>query len=415
MNPLFSFAPVTITVSELNHYLHQLLESDEVLQEVWVLGEISNLAWPSSGHLYFTLKDSSAAIRCVMWRSSVAKIKIDVRDGMAVEIHGSVNIYEASGQIQIYVDLIRSSGEGAQYQEFLRLKARLEAEGLFDSERKRSIPAFPDRIGIVTSPTGAALQDILNTIRRRFPLAEVIVSPAPVQGEDAPPRIVAAIERLNRMAHPDVILLARGGGSLEDLWPFNDERVARAIVASDAPVISGVGHETDFSIADFVADLRAPTPTAAAELATPDQADLWAALGIEATKLGKIMENKIQDNRWQLRNQASRLQQYSPLHQIQNDQQRVDELIHRSQIAMNNLLQFTRARIESYQIRLENLNPRAVLNRGYAIVTSGEGRKVISSVQQVTQGESLTVQVMDGEFEVDVTQTNSPNREKSNA
>src|SRR5574342_790396 len=256
------------TVSRLTLYIRRLLEENETLQDVWVQGEISNLSRPASGHIYFTLKDSSAALKCVMWRTSAVRLGISLQDGMAVEVHGKIGVYEVSGQYQLYADQIRPIGEGALYQEFLRLKSMLEAEGLFAPERKRPIPLFPHRIGIVTSASGAALRDIINILRRRLPLVEVILAPSPVQGIEAPPALVEAIRLLNDRL-PDVILLARGGGSIEDLWAFNDERVVRAVVASGVPVISGVGHETDFTLCDFAADLRAPTPTAAAELATP--------------------------------------------------------------------------------------------------------------------------------------------------
>ncbi len=256
------------TVSNLTRHLRQLLEGDPDLQGIWVEGEISNLSRPASGHIYFTLKDPSAALRCVMWKTEAARLRVSLQDGMAVEVHGSLGIYEVAGQYQLYADILRPVGEGALFQEFLRLKALLEAEGLFDPARKRAIPPSPRRIGIVTSSTGAALRDMLNTLRRRMPLAEVVLAATPVQGEEAPLKLVAALRSLNRVVKPEVILLARGGGSIEDLWAFNDERVVRAIIESEAPVITGVGHETDFTLADFAADLRAPTPTAAAELAT---------------------------------------------------------------------------------------------------------------------------------------------------
>ena len=274
--PLFQIP--TWSVTELTRYLRDLLESDENLQDLWVEGEVSNLSQPSSGHLYFTIKDSSSALRCVMWRNAVTRQAFLPRDGDAIEVHGNISLYEASGYYQLYADLIRPAGEGALYQEFLRLKAQLESEGLFDPLRKKPIPAWPRIIGIVTSPTGAALRDMLRTIKRRYPPVEIILAPTAVQGEEAPAGILTAIDSLNRVVKPDVILLARGGGSIEDLRAFNDESIARAIVDSQAPVITGVGHETDFTIADFAADLRAATPTAAAELATPDQADLRQAL-----------------------------------------------------------------------------------------------------------------------------------------
>ena len=404
MSQPFLFQPVSITVSELNRYLRQLLESDDVLQEVWVIGEVSNLSRPASGHLYFTLKDSTAAIRCVMWRGMVQRLRFNLRDGMSVEVNGSIRYYEVAGQVQIEASLVRPAGEGALYQEFLRLKARLEAEGLFDPERKRPIPTFPHRIGIATSPTGAALQDMLNTIRRRFPLVEVILSPTPVQGNEAPPAIVAAIERLNRLAQPDVILVARGGGSLEDLWAFNDERVARAIVASKAPVISGVGHETDFTIADFAADLRAPTPTAAAELATPDQADLRAAVSEELANLGKALGAVVENQRWRAAEQHNRLQRFSPLNQIRSSRQRVDELAHRSGLAMEHALRLQSALLGGLGTRLAGLSPVSILNRGYAVVSFKEGGEVVNSIHQVTPGDALQVRVKDGDFSSSVTE-----------
>ena len=400
MDLSFQFRRPGLTVSELNRYLHQLVLGDDILQDVWVMGEISNLSRPASGHLYFTLKDSNAAIRCVIWRSAAQRLKLVPQDGMAVEVHGSIDYYETGGQIQINVTLVRLQGEGALYQEFLRLKALLEAEGLFAPERKRPIPGFPHRIGIVTSPSGAALQDMLKTIKRRFPLAEVIVSPTPVQGEEAPLGIVKALDRVNRLAHPDVILLARGGGSIEDLWAFNDERVARAIVASQAPVISGVGHETDFTIADFAADLRAPTPTAAAELATPDQVDLRTVLDEKVTLLARELDRFITDFRWQLKDQVNRLHRFSPLHQIQNNRQRLDGTVNRSALAMDHSMHLRRILGESLQTRLASLNPQAVLNRGFAIVTFQENKTVVSSVSQVTPGDELNVRVKDGEFGV---------------
>ena len=261
--PLFSHQiPVSWSVTDLTRYLRELLESDELLQDVWVQGEVSNLSRPASGHLYLTLKDDSASLRCVMWRNAVLRQGFVPRDGDAIQVHGAISIYEAGGQYQLYADIFRPAGEGALFQEFLRLKALLETEGLFDPQRKRPIPSRPRCIGIVTSPTGAALQDMLNTLKRRYPLVEVVLAPTPVQGDAAPLGIITALHDVVRVANPDVIILARGGGSIEDLWAFNDERVARAIAASPVPVITGVGHETDFTIADFVSDLRAPTPTA---------------------------------------------------------------------------------------------------------------------------------------------------------
>lgn len=397
--PLFQ-AP-SWSVTDLTRYLRQLLENDRQLQDIWVLGEVSNFSRPSSGHIYFTLKDETSSLRCVMWRTAVIRQAFIPRDGDAVEVHGSLGIYEISGTYQLYADLIRPTGEGILYQEFLRLKARLEAEGLFDPARKRPIPRWPQRIGIVTSPTGAALRDILNTIRRRYPLVEVTLAPTPVQGEEAPGGIVAALKALNRLVEPDVILLARGGGSIEDLWAFNDEGVARAIVASQAPVISGVGHETDFTISDFAADLRAPTPTAAAELATPHQSDLRQAIRDLLERLERGAAARLALPRWQLNELDRRLLMVSPAAQLRTDRQRLDELSHSSQVAVLHSLRLQRERLLGLKQRLDGLSPQAVLRRGYAIVQHPDGR-LVQRVVQVSPGDPLKVRVSDGDFGVRV-------------
>ena len=393
--------PASWTVTDLTRYMRDLLESDEVLQDVWVTGEVSNFSRPASGHLYFTLKDSNASLKCVMWRNAVLRQSFMPRDGEAIEVHGAISIYETGGQYQLYADVIRHAGEGALYQEFLRLKALLEAEGLFDTGRKRTIPAVPKRLGIVTSPTGAALQDMLNTLRRRYPLVEVVLAPTPVQGVEAPLGIISALEDLAQIARPDVIILARGGGSIEDLWAFNDERVARAIAASPIPIITGVGHETDFTIADFVSDLRAPTPTAAAELATPNQADMRLDLSELNARIYRLIQNFQAEARWTMKEQQNRLDRNSPLSRVQSASQRVDELEHRLSSTTHHLLQLSRSRLAGLVQQISALNPRAVLERGYAIVTNQAGQ-AISRVRQVTPGEALEVQVSDGGFGVHV-------------
>ncbi|HLF80853.1 MAG TPA: exodeoxyribonuclease VII large subunit, partial [Anaerolineales bacterium] len=267
------------TPGELNRHVRQLLEGDYRLQDLWVAGEIANLSQPASGHLYFSLTDGSANLRCVIWRSEAEGLPRLPRDGEAVEVHGHLSVYEAGGQYQLYADRIRLAGEGELFQEFMRLKQKLEGEGLFDPERKRPLPRWPKRLGVVTSPTGAALRDVLNVLSRRYPLVEVVLSPTPVQGEAAPAAIAQALAALDQQPACDVVLLVRGGGSMEDLWAFNTEQVVRAVAASRAPVISGIGHETDVILADFAADRRAPTPSAAAELGTPDRQDLAVEIG----------------------------------------------------------------------------------------------------------------------------------------
>lgn len=401
------FLPPSWTVAELTRYVRELLESDDNLQDLWVMGEVANFSRPGSGHLYFTLKDSSATLRCVMWRNAASRQVYIPRDGEAVEVHGAVSVYEAGGQYQLYADVIRPAGEGFLFQEFLRLKARLEAEGLFDPARKRPIPEWPRRIGIVTSPSGAALRDILNTIRRRYPLVEVVLAPTPVQGEDAPLKIVAALESLNRLACPDVILLARGGGSIEDLWCFNDERVAHAVAASAAPVIAGVGHETDFTIVDFACDLRAPTPTAAAELATPDRMDLLAHLSGIKVSLARAMQIVLNNHRWEWNRLENRLRQQTPLSRVRTDRQRLDELSRRMSVAVDHSRQLQRARLVGLELRLASLNPAAVLARGFAVVSTPEG-SLVRSVGQVSRGDPLTVRVSDGSFGAAVTGESQP-------
>jgi exodeoxyribonuclease VII large subunit len=392
----------TWNVTEVTQYLKDLLESDHNLTDLWVQGEISNFSQPRSGHLYFTIKDARASLRCVMWRNMAQRLRYQPGEGDAVEVHGSISVYEAGGQYQLYADLIRPLGEGAFYQEFLRLKAQFESEGLFEAERKRTIPAWPRRIGLITSPTGAALRDILNTLRRRYPLVKVILAPTSVQGEAAPSGIVSALWSLNENANPDVIILARGGGSIEDLWAFNDESVSRAIAESESPVITGVGHETDFTIADFVADLRAPTPTAAAELATPDRVDLMASLNEQYQRLVRASMGQVATQRRTLNELHNRLQSSSPRTRILNDRQRLDELTHRTERALETQMRLLSSQLTGSQQRLEALNPQAILNRGYAMVSSPDG-EAVRSVVQVQAGDELNVRVSDGDFDVQVT------------
>jgi exodeoxyribonuclease VII large subunit len=390
------------TVTTLTRYLRELLESDPRLQGIWVQGEISNLSRPASGHLYFTLKDSGASLRCVIWKSDAIHLRFPLQDGQAVEAHGRISLYEATGQYQLYADTIRPLGEGALYQEFLRLKALLEAEGLFEASRKRPIPDSPRRIGIVTSPSGAALRDMLNTLRRRLPLVEVILAPTPVQGEEAPAAIVSALQNLNRVVEPDVILLARGGGSIEDLWAFNDERVVRAVTGSRAAVITGVGHETDFTLADFAADLRAPTPTAAAELATP-----FTVLDMKAhlVEMGRVLTGGmmalIQQTRESMAWQESHLRFASPVRRLQTERQRLDELNHSWNTAQAHRLEIAAEKLGGIEHRLQALSPLAVLQRGYAVIT--KNKKVLTSVSQIRVEDILHVRIKDGEFDTRVT------------
>ncbi len=402
MQPLPLFPPQSLTITNLTRYLRELLETDEVLRDVWVLGEISNFTRASSGHVYLTLKDAGAALRCVIWRSTALKIQVPLQNGLAVEAHGSIGVYERDGAYQLYIDAVRPAGQGYLYQEFLRLKARLEAEGLFDEERKRPLPAFPRSIGLVTSPTGAALQDILNTLRGRYPLAEILLAPTPVQGDEAPPAIVRAIAALNRANPPDVILVARGGGSLEDLWAFNDERVVRAIAASQVPIITGIGHETDFTLADFAADLRAPTPTGAAALATPDRADLRVALERLHRRLASAALQQISGQRASFSLAQAALERHSPLRRLQDERQSLDGLVARSHRAAHHLVELRRAAWRGSSARLHALNPLSVLERGYAVIQRPDGA-LLTRAAQATPGEDVRIRFSDGTLQADIT------------
>ena len=398
------FQPIVFTVTALNAYLRELLETDEILQDLWVRGEISNFSQPRSGHLYFTLKDSESAMRCVMWKPSAMRLRFTPTDGMLVEAHGSVSIYPAQGQVQLYVDALRPAGEGALYQEFLRLRAQLEAEGLFDPSHKRALPRLPKHIGVVTSATGAALHDILQTLNRRLPTLRVTVAPTSVQGVEAPAGIIAALKRLNSLPDLDLIILARGGGSIEDLWAFNDEGVARAIFASRYPVISGVGHETDFTIADFVADLRAPTPTGAAELATPiTKEELRAALQGAEAELTELINRQLEDLKQALQLAQSELRRSSPRLRILNNIQRLDELQGRLERAIQQQLQRKQNNLANASDRLASLNPQAVLKRGYAIITDQATGQIISHTRQAVPWQPVWLQVQDGSIPAQIT------------
>jgi len=401
METLPLFPPQSLSVTNLTRYLRELLESDEILRDVWVQGEISNFTRAASGHVYLTLKDAGAALRCVIWKSSALRIRTAMQNGLAVEAHGSIGIYERDGAYQLYIDAVRPVGEGFLYQEFLRLKARLEAEGLFEEERKRAIPAFPRRIGLVTSPTGAALQDMLNTLTRRYPLAEVLLAPSAVQGEEAPLELVRAIGWLQYGQRPDVIIVARGGGSLEDLWAFNDERVVRAIAASNVPVITGIGHETDFTLADFAADLRAPTPTAAASLATPDRADLLLALERLERRLHGAARQQVSGVRAEFNVVQAGLERNSPLRRLQDERQRLDEWNARAQRAALHLLELRRAGRQGAAARLQALNPLSVLERGYAVVLRPDG-SLLTRAAQAEPGQAATVRLADGTLAVKI-------------
>lgn len=388
------FPPAVLRVSELTAHLRRVVESDDLLADVWVQGEISNANRYASGHFYFSLKDADAAMRCVMWKGQVARLPRLPKEGEAVNAHGHVSVYDARGEVQLYVDEMELLGAGALWQEFERLKQKLAAEGLFDESRKRPLPKFPQRIGIVTSRTGAVLQDIRHILERRYPLAQVFLAHTLVQGADAPPQIVAALQRVQQIPHLDVILLARGGGSIEDLWAFNDERVARAIAAARVPVVSGVGHETDFTIADFCADLRAPTPTAAAQFCTPDQNELRAALAAARQILPRAAREYAADARRRIASDAAALHRASPRAQIQQRRQRLDEMTRDAARWIKHRLEKQRAQLASAQRQLDTLSPLATLERGYAIVR--RDGVIVTDPAQTQSGDRLEIRVRAG-------------------
>lgn len=402
---LFSEPERAFTVSEITARIRSLIEGEPVLQNFWLEGEVSNFTRASSGHVYLTLKDAGAQISGVIWRSQAQGLVYLPKSGDQVRVHGRVGLYEQSGRYQVYIDQIQPAGRGSLYQEFERLKAQLQAEGLFDAARKRPLPPFPGCIGVVTSPTAAALRDVLNVLSRRFPLARVLLSPTPVQGDAAPPQIVAALDVLNAGAEADVILVVRGGGSIEDLWAFNDERVARAIAASRLPVISGVGHETDFTLADFAADCRAPTPSAAAELATPDLAELKAALAQVAAGMQHAVARQFAACQGRLDGAVRSLQHLSPVNRVASARQRIDDMVVRLDRQMQRRLAGQAQGVAALSARLEALNPEAVLTRGYAIVRDRDTDGVLTSVHHVPSGAALSVQFHDGRVDVRVEDT----------
>jgi exodeoxyribonuclease VII large subunit len=390
------YRPTVLTVSGLSNYLRELLETDDVLQDVWVKGEISNFSQPRSGHLYFTLKDNEAQIRAVMWKSSALRLNFSPRDGQSVEVHGSMSFYPASGQAQLYVDTIQPVGEGQLFQDFIRLKNKLEAEGLFDPRHKKDLPQIPKQIGVITSATGAALQDILNTLNRRLPSLQVIIAPSQVQGADSPASLLKSLAELSQTENLDLIILARGGGSIEDLWAFNDESLARAIYNCPIPLITGIGHETDFTIADFVADFRAPTPTAAAELATPITINdlnltLLASRNLLQDKIKEIIAMRIHE----LELRKMDLRRLSPIQQVNNAIQKLDNLQLNLDHAIQRCLDRNQQNTSNLATHLDSLNPLAVLKRGFAIVNDAETGQLISRAIQSLPNQTVTIHFAD--------------------
>jgi exodeoxyribonuclease VII large subunit len=386
-----------LSVTELLRGVRDVLERRFPL--AWVRGELSNVSRAVSGHVYFTLKDGNAQVDCVMFRSRAAALDWDLREGAKVEARALVTLYEPRGRFQLTVEAMRQAGLGPLYERFLRLKDKLEREGLFDPSAKRPLPEFPRAIGVLTSLKAAALRDVLTTISRRNRSIPVIVYPVPVQGDGAGERIAAMLARANARAECDVLLLVRGGGSIEDLWPFNDEALARALRASRIPVVTGVGHETDFTIADFAADRRAPTPTAAAELATPARAELAARVAECARCLQRDTRRQLEYAMQALDALARRL--VHPAERLRASRQHLMHLGSRLALALVHRVRFFEGRLEKLEIALGGLNPAAVLARGYSITLDAKG-KVLVDASRVAQGDRLTTRLAQGTLESEV-------------
>ena len=388
--------PRTIfSVTQITNTLSRIIQQQPQLQNVWVKGQVSNLSRPKSGHIYFTLKDDKSNIRGVLWKSIASKLQFLPRDGEEVLVHGKINIYAAGSEYQIVVDKVDPLGIGALQRAFQELKKKLADEGLFDDRHKKPLPKFPKKIGVVTSKTGAAIQDIRQQLQTRYPLAELLLYPASVQGENAVPDIVKAIRALNNRMDVDVMIVGRGGGSVEDLSPFNEEIVARAIFDSNIPIVSAVGHETDYTISDMVADHRSPTPTAAVEHVVPDRLDLLGQLGSLNSQLNVLIKRRLTDFHAQIDTMVSGLSPAKRRETIFQYSQTVDRLEVAYQKAINDRLESEKNQLQSFASRLNSLSPLATLDRGYSICKTSSG-DIVTSTNQVNVGEKLDIKLSEG-------------------
>lgn len=386
-----------LTVSQINGYLKSLLDGDPNLNPVFISGEISNFTdHYRSGHLYFSLKDEKSVLKAVMFASNARRLRFRPSDGMKVLCRGRISLYEASGQYQLYVEDMQPDGLGALNLAYEQLKARLEKEGLFSSAKKRPIPRYPRRIGVITSPTGAAVRDICQILGRRWPMAEIVFCPVLVQGEGAAPQLAAALARMNRIEGVDTIIIGRGGGSLEDLWAFNEESVARAVAASKIPVISAVGHETDFTICDFAADLRAPTPSAAAELAVPDRMEEKMLVESARYTLQADMQSLFARYRMELDSLTARRCLREPLEPVVRERDELSHLARRLTAGIALSISREKGELSRLTGTLDGLSPLKVLGRGYALARTEEG-ETIRSVSQVREGNVFRLRFADGE------------------
>ena len=385
------------SVKEINRLVRELLEQS--FPSFWISGEISNFISASSGHWYFSLKDDEAQVRCTMFKNKNMAADWTPKNGEKIEAKCFIGLYEARGEYQLNVDLIRHAGAGLLSEAFNQLKERLLKEGLFETSRKKLIPQFPKSIGVISSPTGAAIEDILTTLKRRSPHIPIFIYPSLVQGKEAPVAIVKAIETANIRMECDVLILARGGGSIEDLWAFNEEIVARAIVASKIPTITGVGHETDTTIADFVSDLRAPTPTGAAELVTSHTVELVKTIQVYKNQLNKVMAGVIRELMQKIDYLEKRL--ISPRQQIQRQKEQIHQYIQRINQSMKNAMILYRLKIDKLKLNFDHLNPHAVLSRGYSIITNVDGQ-IVNNVNQLKLDDKIRIQLNHGQADANI-------------
>ncbi|MCI7226432.1 Exodeoxyribonuclease 7 large subunit [uncultured Clostridium sp.] len=388
------------SIRQVNLYISNMFRQDFMLNRIYVKGEVSNCKYHTSGHIYFSLKDDSGSLACVMFAGNRSGLKFQMQNGQSVIVLGSISVYERDGKYQLYAREIIQDGMGLLYEKFQALKQELEEMGMFAPEYKQPIPAFSRRVGIVTAPTGAAIRDIMNISYRRNPYVQLILYPALVQGEEAADSIVRGIELLDQ-SHVDVIIVGRGGGSMEDLWAFNEEKVARAIFQCETPVISAVGHETDFTIADYVADLRAPTPSAAAELAVADMAAIQGQLRDMQQRLQNRMSERLSDRKKELEHLQEKLKYVSPQHQIQEKYQRLTDIEEELQMLMQQTMKERRHQLMIYVERMKGLSPLEKLSQGYSYTADARGKK-ITATEQVQPGDLLQIYVSDGQILAEV-------------
>ncbi|MDU4726682.1 MULTISPECIES: exodeoxyribonuclease VII large subunit [Clostridium] len=384
----------TLTVSEVNNYLKRIIDNDFILNNLSVKGEISNLKYHSSGHIYFSLKDEGGKINCVMFRSKAIMLKLTLEEGMGVVIGGRASIYPQNGSIQLYCDTIEQEGRGELYIKFERLKEKLSKEGYFDEELKKEVPKFPSRVGIVTSPTGAAIRDIINVSRRRNRLVDLVLYPAKVQGIGAYKEVIDGIKYFNRTKSVDVMIIGRGGGSIEELWNFNEEELAKAIFKSKIPIISAVGHEVDFTISDFVSDVRAATPSQGAEIAVPLQSDIEDAIEYMNNRMGSIIANKLQLEKNKVDSLSRILKLNSPMTRIVNNYMIVEKLKERLNSNIVNKINLEKEKLSGLNNLLMAQNPCNLLNKGYAIIEDESG--VINTVKRMSEEKEINVFLADG-------------------